>query len=426
MEDFLRDSPFEDPSKTDSDNRHYQQDYDGGSALGDFDFALAQTMPVQNVDSGPSQYDGDSGTGMPANDPYFEAFDFLASPTQQPVSPNPVAQSLNPQELGLDPAFGDSLQFNVNGPDGLNNLDQLISPDNGNSGNLLSTAQYFSPNTRTDNFGPFGSVTDNHLLKQFLNQSLSPPPHQELYLLPNAFLSPQSNAYDGLFDTLKSPYLGLYLNSPPPLALTQSTSIPNAANFTQTSISNALSLPQPYDLYGLGMSAPSASGDQVRQAADPAASKNLTQEEKVKRRREFHNAVERRRRDLIKEKIKQLGLLVPPSLLTPQVCAVQTLQKQPHLALAEIKELLASVKVKETKPNKATILLTSVDYIRHLQYVLERQDTKRLEIEAQIAELELDMSRGSSSSRSDAFGSLSSEFNPDDFFSDQVPESVHF
>lgn len=423
----MRESPFEDPSKTDAENRQYRPDYEGSTALGDFDFAMAQTLPAQNLDSGLPQYDGDSGTGMPANDPYFEAFDFLGSPSQQPVSPNMGANNLNPQDLGLDAAFGDSLQFNINSADPANNLDQLISPDNGGSANILASAQYFSPNTRTDILGGFGGVADNQLSKLFLNNSLSPPGKQELYLLPNAFLSPQSNAYDGLFDTLKSPYLGLYLNSPPPLALTQSTSIPNAANFTQTSISNALSLPQLYSLYGLGMSAPSASGDQVRKAAvDPAGSKNLTQEEKVKRRREFHNAVERRRRDLIKEKIKELGLLVPPLLLTPQVCAVQTLQKQPHLALAEIKELLASVKVKETKPNKATILLTSVDYIRHLQYVLETQDRKREEIEAQISQLEQEATRGPSLSRQDAFGAPTSEFNPDDFFADVVPESAQF
>lgn len=449
MEDFLRDSPFEESLRTDSENRQFKNEFDPSSTLGDYDFTSAQTYSNQNYDTGAPQHSGDSTTGMPANDPYFEAFDFLGSPTQQPVSPNIAGNNLNPQEAVLDGAFGDSLQFNINNSDALNNLDQLVSPDNGAGGlsgaNVFNSSQYFSPNTRTDNFGPLNAIAEDQLSRLFLNNTFSPdlsrhgsvsvaPPLVELYLLPNAFLSPQSGAYDDLFDTLKSPYLGLYLNSPPPLNLSQSTSIPNAPNFNQSSISNALSLPQQYDLHGLGMSAPTLSGNQVRKTAELVThNKNLTQEEKVKRRREFHNAVERRRRDLIKEKIKELGQLVPPLLLTPQVCAVQTLQKQSYMALKEIKELLASVKVKETKPNKATILLTSVDYISHLQYVLSQQERKRQEIEQQIKQLELggdsSASRYSSSaSRSDQFGALSnsSEFNPDDFFSDVITDRTQF
>lgn len=447
MEDFLRDSPFEETSRADPENRQYKPDYDSTNPLTDYEFAQAQAYNSKGYDAGPQMYATDNTNEVPASDPYFEAFDFLGSPTQQPLSP--MQGNVNTQDpIGYDALYGDSLQFNMNAPDPINNLDRLVSPDSGAgfvSGNMFNSSQYFSPNTRTDQFGPLNAIAEDQLSRLFLNNTFSPelsrhgsvsvaPPKQELYLLPNAFLSPQSVAYDGLFDTLKSPYLGLYLNSPPPLNLSQSTSIPTAPSYNQAAatIGNALSPPQQYDQYGLGMSAPSPSGNHIRKGSDAGNnSKNLTQEEKVKRRREFHNAVERRRRDLIKEKIKELGQLVPPLLLTPQVCAVQTLQKQPHLALKEIKELLASVKVKETKPNKAMILLTSVDYIRHLQYVLSQQDRKRKEIEDQIALLNQGSSTGtrtsSSTGQSDQFGqSASSEFNPDDFFSDVITDRTQF
>lgn len=429
MEDFLRDSPVDESSRAEPENRHYKAEYNPSISAGDFDFAVGQPYANTAYDGGALQYGAEASTGMPASDPYFEAFDFLGSPTNQPLLPTMPVNNMNPQEMGLGPGYNESLQFNMH--NGINNLDQLVSPENGGGvakTNMFNTSQYFSPNNRHENFGPLNDIAEDQLSRQFLNNTFSPelsrhgsvsvgPPKPELYLLPNAFLSPQLNAYDGLFDTLRSPYLGLYLNSPPPLNL-QSTSIPNASNFNQAPITNALA-PLPYELYGLGASAPTG-GEPPRKSSDVASNKQLTQEEKVKRRREFHNAVERRRRDLIKEKIKELGVLVPPLLLTPQVCAVQTLQKQPHLALAEIKELLASVKVKETKPNKATILLTSVDYIRHLQYVLRQQVRKREELEQQIAEILTGEARSSTST------GRTSDFNPDDFFSDVMTERSQF
>lgn len=435
--DYLRDSPFEESSRADTENRHYSTEFDGSMPAGDFEFAIGQPYPSTAYDGDALQYGVDSSTGMPASDPYFQTFDTVGSPSNQPVLPTMPGGHMNPQDLGLDNVFNESLQFNVNND--MNNLDLLVSPDNGAAmaqANMFNTSQYFSPNTRQENFGLLNDIAEDLLSKQFLNSTFSPdlsrhgsvsvaPPKPELYLLPN-YLSPQLNAYDGLFDTLKSPYLGLYLNSPPPLNL-RSTSIPKATNFNQTSISHTLALPlQLYELYGLGMSAPTAS-ETPRNASDVNTNRQLTPEEKARRRREFHNAVERRRRDLIKEKIKELGGLVPPLLLTPQLCAVQALLKQSHLNLAEIKELLASVKVKETKPNKATILLTSVDYIRHLQYVLSQQERKREELEQQIADLQVDDSSSSvSTRRSDQYPLSSSEFNPNDFLSDAFGEGLQF
>ena len=108
----------------------------------------------------------------------------------------------------------------------------------------------------------------------------------------------------------------------------------------------------------------------------------------MKRRREFHNAVERRRRDLIKERIKELGVIVPPSLLNPTLSAVQNFQRKGSIESGELSELIGSVKVKETKPNKSTILNRSVDYINHLNYVLKQQEIARVNLLAQIEVLE--------------------------------------
>lgn len=153
-------------------------------------------------------------------------------------------------------------------------------------------------------------------------------------------------------------------------------------------------------------SVPESQNNSYNSAMSPLlvqSGKQLTREEKLKRRREFHNAVERRRRDLIKERIKELGLLVPPSMLNPQLCAVQAFKGTSQLNTREINELLSTIKVKETKPNKSTILNKSVEYLLHLKYVLEEQEKARAKLEKQIQE---------------ALGSQPKEdtFNPDDFF----------
>lgn len=97
---------------------------------------------------------------------------------------------------------------------------------------------------------------------------------------------------------------------------------------------------------------------------DSTPSSSLTQEEKVRRRKEFHNAVERRRRELIKAKIKELGALAPPSLLNFDGDG------------------------KEVKPNKGTILKTTIEYMECLRQVLEIQEKKKEQLREKISKLE--------------------------------------
>lgn len=145
----------------------------------------------------------------------------------------------------------------------------------------------------------------------------------------NNLISPQSS-YGGLLDSsYGSSYKDDYLNSPldTPLVKTNSITSPSSVN----------------------------------------PKNSLNKDSKLSRRRELHNAVERRRRDLIKDKIKELGTLIPPPLLMDASKAKPTVSS-----------------AKDVKANKSTILNKSVEYIAHLQYVLKAQD-------AQLAQLEEDL-----------------------------------
>ncbi|QLQ79071.1 hypothetical protein HG537_0B04190 [Torulaspora globosa] len=92
--------------------------------------------------------------------------------------------------------------------------------------------------------------------------------------------------------------------------------------------------------------------------------KNLTADERLKRKREFHNAVERRRRELIKQKIKELGTIVPPSLLNYDMNG------------------------KQVKPNKGIILNKTVEYLEYLLQVVEIQERRKKQLLNKIKELE--------------------------------------
>jgi hypothetical protein len=80
--------------------------------------------------------------------------------------------------------------------------------------------------------------------------------------------------------------------------------------------------------------------------------------EKRRRRRESHNAVERRRRDHINEKIQELSSLLPQFASDAQ-----------------------------NKPNKGTVLRRSVEYIRHMQLFAARQMDRTMELEAILLRL---------------------------------------
>lgn len=98
-------------------------------------------------------------------------------------------------------------------------------------------------------------------------------------------------------------------------------------------------------------------------------------EEKRRRRRESHNAVERRRRDNLNERIQELATLVPESLLN---------KLDPVGSPGSHQNTLT----KDGKPNKGTILTRSVEYIRHLQQVIDEQNQQELNLRETIHTLQ--------------------------------------
>lgn len=295
-----------------------------------------------------------------------------------------------------------------------NNLDELISPSNApiaEGQNINDTAnkvsflnpQYFSP-PNASGFGGMNPVKEDttsagHLISPLGSRhgSISAPFVGDNYtggvdINAGSYLSPQSNPQfmspnlDNSLDAFKSPSFNSksYLSSPHSAFKSLKYENRNPlSNSIPRNISDEKRASSPIPDRSLGTSLPDTGS-----AYMSGSNKPLSKEEKLKRRREFHNAVERRRRDLIKERIKELGMLVPPSMLNPQLCAVQSLQRNSKLNTREINELLSSIKVKETKPNKSTILNKSVDYINHLKYVLEQQAKTREALTNRIKELE--------------------------------------
>lgn len=269
-----------------------------------------------------------------------------------------------------------------------NTLDGLVSPDN----NQIAPDPYlhFSPSQRipfklenTTRLGPTAIPTQQ---LDLLNQGYLSP-HQHGFFSPpgaNSVLSGNDNSYD----TLRSPntnpnYLYSPKNKPMAMAIPQ----------TSTSTPNTNQLLSPPGNSQLSTSVPSNSAAKSPPPRD-IPTKLLTDEEKIKRRKEFHNAVERRRRDLIKQRIKELDAIVPPSLLNPQLCALQAMAINRNLKTKELTELAATMKVKETKANKNTILSKSVVYMSHLKYVLEEQVKARKKLEEEIALLEGESDQG--------------------------------
>lgn len=460
MEEFLKDSPSDFGSNTTgtgtgntSANYGSETNNRNNYGMGYYGTNYGQPngypgMTENDLNNTNNNYTNEMGTYTSSlqNDPFLEDLESLNFSNKQPQYINPTQSTTgNLEEIISPSAQVQNISLNNNG----------MNPDNS-----FVNPQYFSPSNRNANYNTLNSIAEDSLSSSF-NNAFSPSasrndsvsiPFQNPNTIEDynggvdinagSYLSPQfnsqymspSNNIDNSIDTLKSPSFnsGSYLNSPPKYQNTRRDNSGAISNSIPSNISkNKIVSPPPLD-NNLGTSLPGTMHNQP-----PVSTKQLSKEEKLKRRREFHNAVERRRRDLIKERIKDLGFLVPPSLLNPQLCAVQNLQRNSQLNSREINDLLASIKVKETKPNKSTILNKSVDYIIHLKYVLEQQDKSQLELAQQIEEIEarlsngkpqgnIDMSNMTNQSQPSSDIKLESQdelFNPDDFFLDVAGNS---
>lgn len=126
---------------------------------------------------------------------------------------------------------------------------------------------------------------------------------------------------------------------------------------------------------------------------DPLTKQAVLANEKRRRRRESHNAVERRRRDNINEKISELATLIPECLLDPAVpnSASGGSNKDVGIEVFATMGSQAGDDDKDQpaiKANKGMILRKSVDYIRYLQQLVTAQASRNRELEHQVHQLQ--------------------------------------
>lgn len=133
--------------------------------------------------------------------------------------------------------------------------------------------------------------------------------------------------------------------------------------------------------------------------------------EKRQKRRESHNAVERRRRDNINDRITELATLLPECLLegatpednptspTPTSIALAgtspatlNISSMSLSTPAATPTLASSASSAAAKANKGIILAKSVDYIRYLQQLVELHSTRNAELERTVDQLRRNIS----------------------------------
>ncbi|CAI5757000.1 unnamed protein product [Candida verbasci] len=376
------------------------------------------------------------------NEPFFDDVAFSQAILAPQLSNNP-SQS---QNSNLSPTLSPQQQPFINPMTTSANLDEIISPNNYDESNSFLNPQYFSPpNNKGNHFKSLNSIAedttyqDNFSPEYSRHGSISGPSYnqQQNYnqaqnlqpdIVSGSYLSPQFNPPS--FVSSGNRPDSSYLNSPPNYPNPNqnfSSSIPNPPTSIKSEQWNTLSPPPSSGT--LSTSVPNQ-----QQSKENIPTKQLSKEEKLKRRREFHNAVERRRRDLIKEKIKELGIIVPPSLLNPQLSAVQSLQRKTQskndnsIDLHDLNDIISSVKVKETKPNKSTILNKSVDYVNHLKYVLEQQEIARDKLVRSIDYYEglLNQKQNQIQQGANNNNNIQMNYNPDDFFADLGTSTDNF
>lgn len=258
----------------------------------------------------------------------------------------------NSNNNNTDNNAGITISYHRNSIGNANNLsdmlnNQYFSPNVRNQSLKLSSAAAIPTNLHENNIprnigGPT-SMNINNSFSNNNNNALSPPPVQNGYFgtnIPRNRVPLSPSSYSESFDQYGS------LNSPAATAISIGNG-PSSVNTSNVGGGNSLT-------------------PMIRSPSNNVHSlpkQPLSKEEKLRRRREFHNAVERKRRDHIKDRIKDLSKLVPPLML------------------------LYDENGKEIKPNKATTLSKTVDYVNSLHTVIERQVQRREAIIQKINEL---------------------------------------
>lgn len=97
---------------------------------------------------------------------------------------------------------------------------------------------------------------------------------------------------------------------------------------------------------------------------------------------------ERKRRDNINDKIQELLTLIPSEFFQDKETKVADIKEEDK----EEAELAAAVKssgTKDGKPNKGQILTKSVEYLQHLQNLIDENNRKEVELTMKLKNLEL-------------------------------------
>ncbi|KAF8880463.1 helix-loop-helix DNA-binding domain-containing protein [Gymnopilus junonius] len=196
--------------------------------------------------------------------------------------------------------------------------------------------------------------------------------------------------------------VGMLASSPPGGSIL-SSSLPSAGlNSPSSTVTGSI----PASGTGAGAG---ASGTNASSTTAPTGDKqSLLANEKRRRRRESHNAVERRRRDNINEKISELATLIPECMLdgsgagsgagsgtggaSPSALAASPGLVDPADPLLPSATPEKKDSVKEegqdeggvVKANKGMILRKSVEYIRYLQQLVTAQGARNRELEQEL------------------------------------------
>lgn len=112
----------------------------------------------------------------------------------------------------------------------------------------------------------------------------------------------------------------------------------------------------------------------ISRSLDEKQQQILAAAERKRKRRESHNAVERRRRDNINDRIHELSTLIPEAFLNEPLAGSPILGPMGSPPPSQVPG------TKDGRPNKGTILIKSVDYIRKLQTVIDEQNQREIEM----------------------------------------------
>ncbi|KIY65018.1 HLH-domain-containing protein [Cylindrobasidium torrendii FP15055 ss-10] len=237
--------------------------------------------------------------------------------------------------------------------------------------------------SRPPSIGPTRSRRGNSI------SSASPPPHSR----PHIMIPPARNG-----PSSPPPPSAWYI-PPTPDSIGHPQSLPYATNHYDDSLSSSFP--------GFN-SPPSASAGNISQSMQDKQS--VLANEKRRRRRESHNAVERRRRDNINEKITELATLIPECLLegaTPNASSSAQAASSPPApdeiwggllkddvsvaeAAQELPDIIPGPHVNAAsiggviKANKGMILTKSVEYIRFLQQLITAQSNRNIQLENEL------------------------------------------